>query len=187
VGGRCSQRPGPSPTLGSLGPSHHRRQKSRVSLRGPPCAHGVLDILFREVRNTHPHHDHLVPLTNGATSPGCHSRILLVSMVLRALLMETCATLTPPNGVDAFIDFICSWAHQFSICHPLLVWHCVYIRVVPPQCIFKFGKVSKVSFLGGPFRKTLDFLSKDLNYTRLTYFEIYLGDPCFQGSQARLH
>src|ERR1700737_2800654 len=41
VGGRRSQRPGPSPTLGSLGPSHQRRHKSRVSLRGPPCAHGV--------------------------------------------------------------------------------------------------------------------------------------------------
>src|ERR1700684_543537 len=44
VGGRRSQRPGPSPTLGSLGPSHHRRHKSRVSLRGPPCAHGVSGI-----------------------------------------------------------------------------------------------------------------------------------------------
>src|ERR1700684_3273872 len=44
MGGRRSQRPGPSPTLGSLGPSHHRRHKSRVSLRGPPCAHGVSGI-----------------------------------------------------------------------------------------------------------------------------------------------
>jgi hypothetical protein len=51
VGGRRSQRPGPSPTLGSLGPSHHRRHKSWVSLRGPPCAHGVLDIPFGEVRD----------------------------------------------------------------------------------------------------------------------------------------
>ena len=33
--------PGPSPTLGSLGPSHQWRHKSWVSLRGPPCAHGV--------------------------------------------------------------------------------------------------------------------------------------------------
>src|ERR1700738_2522295 len=44
VGGRRSQSPGPSPTLGSLGPSHHWRHKSWVSLRGPPCAHGVSGI-----------------------------------------------------------------------------------------------------------------------------------------------
>ena len=41
VGGRRSQHPGPSPTLELLGPSHQRRHKSRVWLRGPPCAHGV--------------------------------------------------------------------------------------------------------------------------------------------------
>src|ERR1700738_3181098 len=52
VGGRRSQRPGPSPTLGSLGPSHQRRYKSRVSLRGPPCAHGVLSTPHGEVRDT---------------------------------------------------------------------------------------------------------------------------------------
>jgi hypothetical protein len=51
VGGRRSQRPGPSPTLGSLGPSHYRRHKSRVSLRGPPCALGVSGIPFGEVRD----------------------------------------------------------------------------------------------------------------------------------------
>jgi hypothetical protein len=51
VGGRRSQRPGPSPTLGSLRPSHHRRHKSRVSLRGPPCAFGVSNIPFGEVRD----------------------------------------------------------------------------------------------------------------------------------------
>src|SRR6202048_3504192 len=32
------------------------------------------------------------PLTNGATSPGCHSGVPLVPMVFRALLMERCAT-----------------------------------------------------------------------------------------------
>jgi hypothetical protein len=52
VGGRRSQRPGPSPTLVSLGPSHHRRHKSRVSLRGPLCALGVLGISYGEVRDT---------------------------------------------------------------------------------------------------------------------------------------
>jgi hypothetical protein len=34
----------------------------------------------------------LVPLTNGATSPGCHSGVPLASMVLGALLMERCVT-----------------------------------------------------------------------------------------------
>jgi hypothetical protein len=52
VGGRCSQRPGPSPRLGPLGPSHHRRHKSRVSLQYPPCAHGILDIPFGEVHDS---------------------------------------------------------------------------------------------------------------------------------------
>ena len=33
--------PGPSLTLGLLGPSHQWRHKSQASLRGPPCAHGV--------------------------------------------------------------------------------------------------------------------------------------------------
>jgi hypothetical protein len=49
--GRRSQRVGPSPTLGSLGPSHHRCHKSRVLLRGPPFAYGVLGILYGEVRD----------------------------------------------------------------------------------------------------------------------------------------
>jgi hypothetical protein len=51
VGGRRSKRPGLSPTLGSLGPSHQWRHKSRVSLRGPPCAHGVADTPHGEVRD----------------------------------------------------------------------------------------------------------------------------------------
>jgi hypothetical protein len=75
VGGRRSQRPGPSPTLGSLGPSHHRRHKSRVSLRGPPCAHGVSDIPFGEVRDTHPHQMESMP----------SSTILVVGTPIRKL------------------------------------------------------------------------------------------------------
>jgi hypothetical protein len=51
VGGRRSKRPGPSPTLGSLGPSHQWRHKSRVSLRGPPCAHSVAGTPHGEVRD----------------------------------------------------------------------------------------------------------------------------------------
>ena len=49
MGGSRSQRPGPLPTLGSLGTSHQRRHKSRVSLRGPPCVHGILGTLHRAV------------------------------------------------------------------------------------------------------------------------------------------
>jgi hypothetical protein len=52
VGGRRPKRPGPSPTLGSLGPSHQWCHKSRVSLRGPPCAHGVAGTPHGEVRDT---------------------------------------------------------------------------------------------------------------------------------------
>ena len=37
----------------------------------------------------------LGPLTNGATSPRCHSGVPLVPMVFWALLMETCVTLNP--------------------------------------------------------------------------------------------
>jgi hypothetical protein len=55
VGGRRFQRPGPSSTIGSFGPSHHRCHKSRVSFRGSPCAHGVSGIPFGEVRNTSCH------------------------------------------------------------------------------------------------------------------------------------
>ena len=43
--------PGPSPTLGSLGPSHQWHHKSRASLRGPPCAHGVAGTPQGEVRD----------------------------------------------------------------------------------------------------------------------------------------
>ena len=41
----------PLPIVGSLGPSHRRRHKSRVSLQGPLCAHGVLGIPYEEVRD----------------------------------------------------------------------------------------------------------------------------------------
>ena len=49
VGGRRSQRLGPSPALGSLGPSHQWCHKSRVSLWAPPCAHGVVGTPHGEV------------------------------------------------------------------------------------------------------------------------------------------
>ena len=52
MGGRRSQRLGPSPTVGSLRPLHQRRHKSRVSLWGLPCAHGVPGTPHEEVRNT---------------------------------------------------------------------------------------------------------------------------------------
>ena len=44
--------PGPSPILGSLGPSHQWHHKSRASLRGPPCAHGGAGTPQGEVRDT---------------------------------------------------------------------------------------------------------------------------------------
>ena len=53
MGERRSQCSGPSLTLGSLGPSHQRRHKSRVSLRGPLYAHGVLDTPHGAVRNNY--------------------------------------------------------------------------------------------------------------------------------------
>ena len=45
--------PRSSSTLGSLGPSYQRRHKSRVSIQGPLCAHGVLGTPHREVCNTY--------------------------------------------------------------------------------------------------------------------------------------
>ena len=41
--------------LRQLGPSHQWGHKSRASLRGPPCAHGVAGTPQGEVRDTHPH------------------------------------------------------------------------------------------------------------------------------------
>ena len=61
MGGRYSQYPGPSPTLGSFGPSHHRRPKSRVSLRCLPYAHGALGTLHEEVRDIHHHQTESTP------------------------------------------------------------------------------------------------------------------------------
>src|SRR6202048_4199486 len=116
VVGRRSQRPGPSPTLGSLGPSHQRRHKSRVSLRGPPCAHGVSGTPHGEVRDSHPHQTESMPS-------------LTIHVVGTPILKL-------PSS---------------------MVWHCVYLRARPPQCIFKFGIVPKVSLLGGPLA-TLELL-----------------------------
>ena len=59
--GRRFQRPGPSPTLGSLVCSPQWRYKSRKSLRGPPCAHGLSGTLYGEVCDTHPYQMELMP------------------------------------------------------------------------------------------------------------------------------
>jgi hypothetical protein len=145
VGGRRSQRQGPSPALGSLGPSHHRRHKSRVSLQGRPCAHDVLDIPLREVRDTHPHQTESMP----------SSTILVVGTPILELASS-------------------------------MVRHCVNLRARPPQCIFKFGIVPKVSVLGGPLA-TLDLSSKELTYIGPTYFRTHLGYPSLGASLVRLH
>jgi hypothetical protein len=47
--------PGPLTHIRSLGPSHQWGHKSRVSFRGPLCAHGVAGTPHGEIRNTHLH------------------------------------------------------------------------------------------------------------------------------------
>src|ERR1700689_3733891 len=80
VGGRRSQRPVPSPTLGSLGPSHHRRHKSRVSLRGPPCAHGVSGISLERCATLRYISSHPIPSTH-TTSVNELSHIITINKV----------------------------------------------------------------------------------------------------------
>ena len=58
---RCLQHPGSSTTLGPLGFRHQWRHKSRASLRGPPCAHGVAGTPHREVRDTKPYQMESMP------------------------------------------------------------------------------------------------------------------------------
>ena len=43
------------------------------------------------------HKDHLDPLTNGATSPGHHSRIFFMPMVLWPFFIKRCITILVPN------------------------------------------------------------------------------------------
>jgi hypothetical protein len=50
-----------------------------------------------------------------------------------------------------------------------IIQRCIYCRARPPQCFFKFGIVPKVSVLDN-LLTTLDISSKDLTYTRSTYF-----------------
>jgi hypothetical protein len=57
-----------------------------------------------------------------------------------------------------------------------MVRHYVYLRARPPQCIFKFSIVPKVSVLGGSLA-TLDHFSKDLTYIGPTYLELTWGTP----------
>ena len=57
-----------------------------------------------------------------------------------------------------------------------MVRHYVYLRARPLQCIVKFDIVPKVLFLGFPLA-TLDLSSKNLTYTRPTYFGTHFG--CF--------
>ena len=73
-----------------------------------------------------------------------------------------------PNKFDVHIDYIRS-RHTNSKLLISMVRHCICLRARPSQCIFKFGIVPKVLFLGGPLR-TLDLSSKDLSYMKATYF-----------------
>jgi hypothetical protein len=92
-----SQRPGPSPTLGSLGPSHYRRHKSWVSLQGPLCALGVSGISFGEVRDTHPHQIESMPsLTTLVVGTLIHE--LPSSMVRHCVYLKA----QPPQCIFSF-------------------------------------------------------------------------------------
>jgi hypothetical protein len=77
--------PGASPILVSLGPSHHRRHKSRASLRGPPCAHGVSGIPFGEVRDRCPPYMHITTSYNL-----CSMCICSTTKFILVLLLCTC-------------------------------------------------------------------------------------------------
>jgi hypothetical protein len=91
----------------------------------------------------------------------------------------------PPNEVDTLIDYTRS-PHTNCELPSSMVRHCVYLRVRPPQWIFQFGIVPKVSVLGGPLA-TLDLSSKHLTYIGPTYFGTHLGCPSFGTSPVRLH
>ena len=86
----------------------------------------------------------------------------------------------PVNEVNALINYTRSCTPIFKL-PSSMVRHCFYLRVQPPQCIFKFGLIPKVLFLGGPLT-TLDLSSKNLTYTRPTYFGTHLGCPSFGAS-----
>ena len=93
IGGRRSQRVRHLPTLGSLGPSHQRRHKSWVSLRGPLCAHGVLGTPHGEVRNTYLHQTKSMP-----------SWIIFVIVELPSCMVRHCVYLRarPPQCIFKF-------------------------------------------------------------------------------------
>jgi hypothetical protein len=111
MGGSRFQRPGPSPTLGSLGPLNHRRHKSRVSLQGPFCAHDVSDIPFGEVSDTHFHQTESMP----------SSTILVVDtpiLKLPSFMVQHCVYLTarPPQCIFKF----CIFSKVFILNGPLV-------------------------------------------------------------------
>lgn len=80
-----------------------------------------------------------------------------------------------PNAMDALIDYTSS-RHTDSQVATLLVWHCVCIGAQPSQCIFNFGKVPKVSFLGGMFRATPDIYIRPPTL-RLVGLPLFLSLP----------
>ena len=80
-------------------------------------------------RGPHPHLDHLGPLTNGATSPGCHCGVPLMPMVFWTLLVERCATNTHQPGVTHTIPSSMNgittiwWTIQFFLFHYLVIFN----------------------------------------------------------------
>ena len=81
VGGRRYQRPWPSPTLGLLWPSHQRRHKSRVSLGGPLCAHGVLGVPYGEVRENEGWRLKIVSFLNAIFFTKTWKKMMITTMI----------------------------------------------------------------------------------------------------------
>ena len=111
VGGRRSQHLESSTTLESLGPSHQRRHKSRVSLQSPFCAHGISGTLYEEVRDTQPHQTESMPT----------STILVVGTSILKL---------PSSMVQ----------HFGYLRVPLLIWHSLK-GIVPTWFISNLGSL----------------------------------------------
>jgi hypothetical protein len=121
----------------------------------------------------------------GATSPGCHSGVPLVPMVLRASLWR--GVRHSPHQTESMPSLTLLVAGTpIRELSSSMVRHCVYLRTRPPQCIFNYGIVPKVSVLGGPLA-TLDLSSKDLTYIGSTYFGTHLGCPSFGASPVKRH
>ena len=131
VCGRNSQRPGPSPTLRSLGPSHQRCYKSHVSLRGPPCARGVSGIPHGDVRDMRC--QQMVPKLVGVIRPSRKALILIywsVCMLCKFCMLRVdglwqlpyiVGIITHPLG----LNIKCSYVHTLK--SMVLIWCTIWV------------------------------------------------------------